>query len=162
MTMYLDEAKEPAIENAPSGLKTTRRKVQVGGVQLFEQYYFHTALTAFIGDEVEVRYDVKDFSRVSVLLPDFRVVEATTIAVFACEGKYTNDESLLQDSLRLTEVEANYRLLLAACYQALEIRGIFAALRDPLILVDEKNKLRERYTEIEANIRAAIKNGGDQ
>lgn len=161
MNMYKENT-DLTVENAPVGLKTTRRKVQVGGVQLYEYYYFHKSLTAFVGDEVEVRYDVKDFSRVSVVLPDCRVVEATTIAVFACEGKYNDDESLLKDSLKLTAVEGKNRLLLAACYQALEIRGIFAALRDPLILIDEKNKLRERYTEIEANIRAAIKNGGDE
>lgn len=161
MVINLNED-DTTVENAPAGLKTTRRKIMAAGVQIYGEYYFNREFIPFVGADVEVRYDVKDLGRVTVVLPDFRVVEADTSRFFAGDEKSNTDESLLKDSLRLTAVEGKNRLLLAACYQALEIRGIFAGLRDPLILVEEKNRLRERYTEIENNIRAAIKNGGDE
>lgn len=161
MNMY-EEKTDLTVENAPAGLKTTRRKIMAAGVQLFDVYYYNPAFAAFRGEEVEIRYDVKKLSKISVVLPDFRVVEADTIAVFACEGKYNDDESLLKDSLKLTEVEAKNRQMEAALWQALEIRGIFAALSDPLTLAGEKSKLRAQYAEIEINIRAVLFEGGIQ
>ena len=122
MVMYLDETNP--VENAPVGLETTRRKIMAQGVRLFENFYFHKALTNFRGDEVEVRYDVRDFSRVSIVLPDFRVVEADTIAVFRNDGEPI-DGSVPSDALELIRVKATNRLLVAELWQSLELRGLF-------------------------------------
>ncbi len=53
--------------------------------------------------------------------------------------------------------DAEKRMLLNALWQALRMRGIFAALNDPLLLPGEKVELREMFKAIEAQIREAIK-----
>ncbi|HQU82973.1 MAG TPA: hypothetical protein PKY59_07615 [Pyrinomonadaceae bacterium] len=56
----------------------------------------------------------------------------------------------------LTEAKAVIKQLNSALHEATQIRGIYAALNDPLLLQSERQKLKNRYLQIEANIKAAI------
>jgi hypothetical protein len=56
------------------------------------------------------------------------------------------------------KAEATNNELLLACEAALLLRGIHAAILDPLALAGEKESYRSIYKEIEAQIRAAIDN----
>lgn len=67
----------------------------------------------------------------------------------------TNEVKVVDDAVALIEVKAIIRQLRAACDKALQLRGIWVAINDPLALEGEKQILRERYQQIEAEIRAA-------
>lgn len=58
--------------------------------------------------------------------------------------------------IELIEARAVIRKLESACYEALQLRGVFAAINDPLALQAEKEKWREKYRFIETQIRLAI------
>lgn len=57
---------------------------------------------------------------------------------------------------QIIKLTATNRMLVAALYEALEFRGLMAALHDPLMLDGEKKEKRERWKKIELSIRAAI------
>lgn len=57
--------------------------------------------------------------------------------------------------LKLHRAKLVINQLSLACEGALLLRGIAAAIRDPLALEGEKQMYRKRYLEIEAEIRAA-------
>ncbi len=65
-----------------------------------------------------------------------------------CEGKECQTEK--------SELEQIINELVLACDGALLLRGIAAAIRDPLAFEGEKQEYRARYKEIELQIRAAI------
>jgi hypothetical protein len=67
----------------------------------------------------------------------------------------TPDE-VIESALDLLEVRAVNRMLVAACWEALQLRGLMKALNDPLMLEGEKRALRETWKKIELSIRAAI------
>lgn len=62
----------------------------------------------------------------------------------------------VEENLEIIELKAINRMLIAACWDATQLRGIWTALNDPLALDMEKRKLRERYKQIEIGIRATI------
>jgi hypothetical protein len=68
------------------------------------------------------------------------------------------DESIpsVDAEVELLEARAVIRKLESACYEALQLRGIFAAVNDPLALQGEKEHWREKYRFIETEIRLAI------
>lgn len=47
--------------------------------------------------------------------------------------------------------------LVSACYSALQLRGIAAAIADPEALQSDKTPLQEKYEGIETEIRTAIR-----
>ena len=75
------------------------------------------------------------------------------------------DDNFIDDALesievrlKLHEVKRVNNELLLACEAALLLRGIAAAILDPLALAGEKEIYRARYKEIETQIRAAVEN----
>ena len=66
------------------------------------------------------------------------------------------DEELIDVAVDLIELKAINRMLVASCWDALQLRGIWTALNDPLALDMEKRKLRERFKQIELGIRVSI------
>jgi len=65
------------------------------------------------------------------------------------------DEETVGVTLDLIEATAVIRQLRSAVSKALELRGIWVALNDPLAFEGNKKVLRERFLQIEAEIRAA-------
>lgn len=61
--------------------------------------------------------------------------------------------------LRLTVVN---RQLVAACYQALQFRGMMAALLDPLMLDGEKSEIKSSWKRAELAIRLAIEKADEK
>lgn len=161
MVLAIDDLKTlKSGEPLPSGLGVTKRIIQVEGVQLFKVNYFHPELRKFISEVVEIRYDIRNLAKIQVVLPDYRTVEAETIAVFANDSNYLNGEAIAPDELQFPMVEASRQLLIAACYQALEMKQIFTELSDPFLCVSQRLRLQGRFAEIEKNIREAIEKGG--
>ncbi len=60
------------------------------------------------------------------------------------------------------ELKAVNRMLVAACWAALELRGIWTAINNPLMLEGERNNLRIRFRQIELSIRAAIEKADEK
>jgi len=157
--MYLDDADTKTLGG--KSLQITRRRIQLEGVQVFNEFYFHPDLLKFVNESVEVRYDSLNSSRVEVVLPDFRVIEAEIFSVVKNDDQFIDDSfELIQTKAELLTANAINQSLVSACHQALEISRIFVDLANPLTTATEKTKLQIRYTEIESNIREAIRNGG--
>lgn len=66
----------------------------------------------------------------------------------------TDDQ--LNDSFDLIEAKDVIRIMENACDKALTLRGLVAAINDPLALEGEKQEFRSRYKQIETEIRAAV------
>jgi hypothetical protein len=71
----------------------------------------------------------------------------------------TDDQ--INDSFDLIEAKAVIHSLEIACEHALKLRGLTAAINDPLALEGEKMEWRNRYKAIEDEIRSAIKKAED-
>lgn len=140
---------EPA-DNSTGDLQITKRLIQTEGIRVYDRFYFHSEMTAYRGQAVEVRYDAGNSSRIDVVLPDLRVVEAETIEVVR------NDEEFVDNAFELMQYKAANRALVAALYESLQLRGLWTAINDPLGLEMERNKHRTTFKSIELNIRAAI------
>lgn len=147
MILLIDE-QETAVKQQE--YESCLKVVQNKGVMLCGVFYFHTEMANYVGKKVEVRYVPNNYAKVWAVLPNQQVVEAASSLIARKESQELRAAVSQQKY-------ADYELLLA-CEAALLLRGIHAAILDPLALVGEKETYRKRYKEIETQIRAAIEN----
>lgn len=62
-------------------MRAEKRRVRKNGVQCFQPhwFYYHEAMAEWKGSNVEMRYADSDYSRVWVLLPSWKIVEAALV-----------------------------------------------------------------------------------
>lgn len=62
-------------------MKAEKRRVRKNGVQCFQKswFYYHEAMSAFKGKDVEVRFSDDDYGKVFVILPNQKVCQAELI-----------------------------------------------------------------------------------
>ena len=80
---------------------------------------------------------------------------------FECSGVVRRGDSIVIDYDAKKLKDTNIKNLVLACESALLLRGITAAINDPLTLHGEKENYRRRYVEIERQILAAVENAND-
>lgn len=76
-------------------------------------------------------------------------VEKTDKAIVISDDQLNDSSDLIEAKLLIGKLEI-------ACEKALRLRGLAAAINDPLALEGEKRDLRNRYIEIEAELRKVI------
>ncbi len=126
----------------------------------FEGFLYHNPLMVnFEGEKVKVDVFASDYSCVRVYLPKGAIVLAHLVLNYPSgKSEYVGESrQLLEATARLRRREHVNSQLILACEAALLLRGIAAAIRDPLAFEAEKQTYRARYVEIETEIRAAIK-----
>lgn len=98
-------------------------------------------------------------SKIGDLMKDIRVERKERMSKIGMQlekGDVNTIDEWIDVSLQNVELRAINRMLVAACYDALQLRGLMQALQDPLALDSEKHQYRSRWKMIELGIRAAI------
>ena len=118
----------------------------------------------FTDDEIEsnasLTYGKTTCSRCDLRLVDVVFLQGQTFC-FECSGIVRRGASIVIDYEVGKSKDKVINDLALACEAALLLRGITAAINDPLTLNGEKEKYRRRYIEIEKQILAAVENSKD-
>lgn len=159
----------------PPEFFTVKCRIDLNGVTLFDIHFWHPQMSNQLMNVVEVTYQAKNYSMVEVKLQKGAVIafsrqiskdlteeskqQLTQTFEMVLRDWRKDEFAELENSFDLIEAKAVILKLETACNLALTLRGITAAINDPLILDGEKQALRERYLKIENQMRTAVADG---
>ncbi len=101
--------------------------------------------------------ETDESNRIPVSESELKTVEDRNFIPRRARSERSESElKTVEENLEIIELKAINRMLIAACWDATQLRGIWTALNDPLALDMERRNLRDRYKQIELGIRVAI------